>query len=128
MSEALYRIVYGRSMEKDMVLESREMAEMQYYMGTDESQIYQCLHWNTISQDRIRDIWNWQRIIRCFKVSFQPESDFEIRTSQNLNEIPFACSCCFLSDFDNLNPIVYCDQCDTGCHQKCYGIDQELLE
>ena len=23
---------------------------------------------------------------------------------------------------------MYCDQCDTGCHQKCYGIDQELLE
>ena len=27
-----------------------------------------------------------------------------------------------------MNPIVYCDLCDTGCHQKCYGIDQELLE
>ena len=40
----------------------------------------------------------------------------------------FSCSCCFLTDYDSLNPIVYCEICDTGVHQKCYGIDQETLE
>lgn len=38
------------------------------------------------------------------------------------NESPYTCQCCFLSYYENTNPIVYCDMCDSGVHQKCYGI------
>lgn len=39
------------------------------------------------------------------------------------NEAPYACHCCYLSDFDLANSIVYCDSCDGGAHQRCYGIE-----
>ena len=43
-------------------------------------------------------------------------------------EVPYACSCCFLEDFDNLNTIIYCDDCDSGVHLKCYGLGPEVLD
>lgn len=30
-----------------------------------------------------------------------------------------------MTDFDNMNPIIYCQICDTGFHEKCYGIEPE---
>ena len=39
-----------------------------------------------------------------------------------LEEAPFACQICFYSDLDHLNPVVYCDTCEMGVHQYCYGI------
>jgi hypothetical protein len=39
------------------------------------------------------------------------------------NESPYTCGCCYLSYYENTNPIVYCELCDSGVHQKCYGID-----
>ena len=35
---------------------------------------------------------------------------------------------CLFVDDDALNPIVYCDVCDTGVHQKCCGLDADILE
>ena len=46
----------------------------------------------------------------------------------NEAEIEMQCSVCFVTDFDNLNQIIYCDICDTGVHQKCYGLQSDLLE
>ena len=43
-------------------------------------------------------------------------------------EVDYTCTCCFLTDFDSMNPIIYCEVCDTGVHQKCYGIDPMILE
>ena len=31
--------------------------------------------------------------------------------------------CCFVSLYDNHNPIVFCDHCDGGVHQRCYGVE-----
>lgn len=59
----------------------------------------------------------------CLRKSFEPENEFEFKVANNEAEVPFSCSCCFLTDYDSLNPIVYCEICDTGVHQKCYGID-----
>ena len=39
------------------------------------------------------------------------------------SESLYSCMCCYLSCYDNLNPIVYCDLCDGGAHQRCYGIE-----
>jgi hypothetical protein len=38
-------------------------------------------------------------------------------------EVSYACQVCFLSDFQNLNHIMFCDVCDIGVHMRCYGIE-----
>jgi|LauGreDrversion4_2_1035121.scaffolds.fasta_scaffold342666_1 hypothetical protein len=37
-------------------------------------------------------------------------------------ETQYACQACFLSDLVDANQIVFCEGCDIGVHQKCYGI------
>ena len=33
-----------------------------------------------------------------------------------------------MTDFNNLNTIVYCETCDTGVHLRCYGLDPEIMD
>ena len=47
---------------------------------------------------------------------------------KNLEDVEFCCAVCLFVDDDALNPIVYCDVCDTGVHQKCCGLDADILE
>jgi len=42
--------------------------------------------------------------------------------NNDLAEIEFCCQACFYSDLVESNPIVICDDCEIGVHQKCYGI------
>lgn len=62
----------------------------------------------------------WQQIKRSFRLSFaswDPNDE-----NNNLDEIKVACQACFLSDLVDANQIVFCDSCEIGVHQKCYGI------
>eukprot|EP00347_Sterkiella_histriomuscorum_P021304 403334471 len=89
----------------------------------DESTLFDSLYYCERSSFRAQSLWSWQTLYKTFELSFQPSTtQLQIIIKDPL-EVPYACMCCFLSIYDNLNPIVYCDMCDGGVHQRCYGIE-----
>jgi hypothetical protein len=124
----IYKIFYGRDIEKDSVLESRERFDLESYYSYDEPLMNVSAHWNKLAQNRTQNLWAWEKVVQCLQKTFKPENAFEIKMANSETEFPFSCTCCFLCDYDNVNPIVYCEECDSGVHQKCFGIDSELLE
>eukprot|EP00347_Sterkiella_histriomuscorum_P012529 403368225 len=89
----------------------------------DESTLFDSMYYCERSSFRAQSLWSWQTLYKTFELSFQPSTtQLQIIIKDPL-EVPYACMCCFLSIYDNLNPIVYCDMCDGGVHQRCYGIE-----
>jgi transcription elongation factor Elf1 len=43
----------------------------------------------------------------------------------DVGEVPYSCSICFLSDFQNLNCVVSCDICQTSVHMRCAGVGED---
>ncbi|TNV86938.1 hypothetical protein FGO68_gene7391 [Halteria grandinella] len=89
----------------------------------DESCILQSMKYKQRSSQRAKQMWASQAIVQTFMPSFQPTTQQQIILQYDQCESPYTCMCCYLSYYDNLNPIVYCDYCDSGVHQRCYGIE-----
>ena len=116
LSSSVYKLFYGRNMSKDSELESQAKFEVMNRFEYDEEAVHTSAYWNSVVCKRMVNIWTWEKIVKCWDKQFEPVSEFEKRVAANEKEIAFACTCCFLSDFDPMNPIIYCEECDSGVH------------
>lgn len=116
ISASVYKLFYARFINKDSELESQARFEVTSRFEYDEEAIHLSQHWNQVVSKRMVNIWTWEKIVMCWDKQFEPVSEFEKRVAANEKEITFACTCCFLSDFDPMNPIIYCEVCDSGVH------------
>jgi GMP synthase PP-ATPase subunit len=63
---------------------------------------------------------SWKLLRRSYKQSF--ESNHIDEPNNDITEVKYCCQACFYSDLVESNPIVFCEGCDAGVHQRCYGI------
>ena len=98
---------------------------MVHFFNPDEDAIHRSNHWNQVALNRVRNIQVWEKVCKTLQKCFSPKTEFEKKVAACPSEMHYCCTCCYLADFDNLNPIIFCDTCDTGFHEKCYGIPPE---
>lgn len=128
IGERGYQLLFhGRNMAADLELESKAWCEVMEQRDADEANIVESLRWLSGVNERIKDLQNWQKNVRCLRTSFDFDQN-ESNKEERAEGLEFFCSVCMMCDNDELNPIVYCDICDTGVHQKCYGLEPDILE
>ena len=64
----------------------------------------------------LSSIYSYSSIIKRLTEGVLPKEN--VAAEENLCE----CCVCFATDPNILTPIVYCDKCNVGIHQSCYGI------
>ena len=83
----------------------------------------QSYYWNYHAQNRIQDIWIWQKQLRYFSRIL---SDKEVDNNQS--DWESRCAICLSPEDDPTNGILFCESCDKGVHALCYGVVEERAE
>jgi len=59
----IYKIFYGRDLEKDNVLESRERFDLESFYQYDEPLMSVSAHWNKLASNRLQNLWSWEKVV-----------------------------------------------------------------
>ena len=59
-----------------------------------------------------------------FWIDSDMEGCFRLSLYNSWNVISSGCCICEISDATDVDPLVYCDECNLAVHKLCYGISQ----